>query len=167
MRQGVPARCPYIRPKHTTQMRILLFVVTLCIAGAAEAQVKDSLVIELRSGEIVKIPFEKIETISFETKAGIQRSRPEALPKARTYPNPATRSTTIAFVLRSPKVVNVEITDLSGKAIRTIEKRCESGSQEITWDGLHDDGSMSLAGSYLYRLVIDGEIVSGKLNLTR
>jgi flagellar hook assembly protein FlgD len=89
------------------------------------------------------------------------------VPKARTYPNPATRSTTIAFVLRSPKVVNVEITDLSGKAIRTIEKRCESGSQEITWDGLLEDGSIARAGTYLYRVLADGNLLSGKLTVRR
>lgn len=150
----------------TPNMRTLLLLTFLFVASSASAQVNDSLVIELKNGEIVKIPFSDLSYISFETKAGVADHHAKS-PATLAYPNPANAAVTIAFSLESAQMVSIEIADVGGRSVRTIERRCDKGKQEIIWDGMLDDGRMAPAGTYIYHIAADGMSLSGKLTIRR
>jgi flagellar hook assembly protein FlgD len=91
----------------------------------------------------------------------------QRIPGTISYPNPSERTTTITFSLEKPQDVSIDITDLRGAMIKRVSARCESGPQEISWDGLLDNGESAPNGSYLYRLEADGKQLSGKLTIRR
>jgi hypothetical protein len=66
----------------------LLLFALLSLPVAAEAQIKDSLVIRFKSGDSVKIAFDDISRISFATTAGVKAQRAAS---ALAYPNPAAK----------------------------------------------------------------------------
>jgi hypothetical protein len=147
-------------------MRTLIVGLVLLCAIGAQAQVKDSLVIELKNGEIMKIPFNDFYSISFHAKAGVADHQ-EKQPTTLVYPNPASATATITFSLASAQLVRVEISDATGKTLRTLERHSDKGKQEIHWDGMLSDGSTAPVGTYLYRIIANGDTSSGKLTLRR
>jgi flagellar hook assembly protein FlgD len=145
---------------------LLLLFILLVLPVAVQAQVKDSLVIELKTGKIVKIAFDQIDYVSFQTKAGVSRA-PVSRPATQSYPNPSERGSAIAFTLNKPQNISVEIYDISGSLARHFSRRCESGAQELTWDGLIENGEPAPSGNYIYRFVADGKSLTGKLTVRR
>lgn len=76
-----------------------------------------------------------------------------ALDLAPARPNPAVRTTTLAWRLDAPAHARLTIHDLSGRLIRTLlDAPQDAGSHESTWDLTTDRGSRVPAGIYFYRL---------------
>jgi hypothetical protein len=76
------------------------------------------------------------------------------------YPNPFGSSTKIAYDLPSPSNVKLEVYNLKGEKVRTLENisRKTGGAFSCTWDGLDDNGKEIPSGIYLYRLQTDNFI---------
>ena len=78
---------------------------------------------------------------------------PESFALAPNYPNPFNSSTTISFQLPLVGVTRLEIFDLLGQNIRSlVDGELAAGFHHSTWDGRDDDGLLTAAGPYLYRL---------------
>ncbi|HDQ99264.1 MAG TPA: T9SS type A sorting domain-containing protein, partial [candidate division WOR-3 bacterium] len=101
--------------------------------------------------------------------AGV-KEKPATAPRALNAsvgPNPFARNTRIRFVLPRAGEASLVVYDAAGRPVRGLAAgRMEPGRYSAAWDGRDDAGSRVAAGVYLYRLVLDGETVSGKLLLT-
>jgi flagellar hook assembly protein FlgD len=73
----------------------------------------------------------------------------------------------MAFEIAQPQLVAVSISDVLGKRVRAFSVRCEAGSQKLHWDGMSDDGSTLPNGTYFYRVLADGQVITGKLALSK
>lgn len=73
---------------------------------------------------------------------------------AQNEPNPFVRTTSISLALDRESKVRVEIFDVAGRLVRTLEDGVlAAGSHRLTWDGRTDLGSEAASGTYFYRLV--------------
>jgi hypothetical protein len=74
------------------------------------------------------------------------------------YPNPFNSQTHITFALESAASVSIDVYDILGRKIRTINAGyLGSGYHpEFTWDGRSDDGQHAASGIYFVRVVVDG-----------
>jgi hypothetical protein len=79
----------------------------------------------------------------------------------RSRPNPFNPRTTLSFVLDGPGVTAIEIYDVHGRLLRTIDGGAlGAGRHEWVWDG-RDDADRALAsGEYIVRLTVDGSVAA-------
>jgi hypothetical protein len=81
-------------------------------------------------------------------------------------PNPVSSTTSIAFSLVKPADVSLDIFDVSGRLVRTLESgHREAGSHTATWNGLDEAGSRLANGVYYYRLTTPEGVASKTLTL--
>jgi hypothetical protein len=74
------------------------------------------------------------------------------------HPNPFNPRTTVSFSLAGPADIDLEIYDVRGRQIATLDSgRRAAGDHEATWQGLRTDGSPAASGVYFARLTIRGE----------
>ncbi len=88
----------------------------------------------------------------------------------QNQPNPFASATQIAFRLDAPaRQVDVEIFDVTGAKIRTLISglALRAGPYVAPWDGLNEAGQPVSAGTYFYRLSVDGRTQSKQMILTR
>ncbi|MBN2215213.1 MAG: type IX secretion system sortase PorU [Bacteroidales bacterium] len=83
------------------------------------------------------------------------------LKKVYNYPNPVTENTFFQFEHNMPDVnliIRIDIFDLSGRLIRTIEQRSYTGgyrAEPVEWDGKDGNGNKMHRGIYPYRIAIE------------
>lgn len=83
-------------------------------------------------------------------------------------PNPFTRGTTLRFALPRAGSAAIEVFDLSGRRVRTIERgERAAGEHAVTWDGRGDGGERLGAGLYFVRLTLGGEWRTRRVVLAR
>lgn len=71
----------------------------------------------------------------------------------QNYPNPFNASTQIRYQLNEPALVVLEVYDLAGQRIRTLEAGVqEAGMYQVAWDGRDGAGAVVASGIYFYRL---------------
>jgi hypothetical protein len=71
-------------------------------------------------------------------------------------PNPFERSTGIELSLDRDNRVRLEIYDVAGRKVRTLQDGVmAAGSHQLVWDGSTDAGRSATAGTYFYRLVTE------------
>jgi len=93
--------------------------------------------------------------------AGVAEQTP--LQNVSAYPNPASGIVTVNFEALQGAEINMQITDLSGKAVMTFEK-------EKLNKGLIEkqiDLSSLPVGSYILNLEMNGTFVTEKINVVR
>ncbi len=72
-------------------------------------------------------------------------------------PNPARRSTRLAFTLPSPARASVAIYDVAGRHVRTLlDARRPAGLTSVSWDLTDDAGGRAAPGIYFARFARDG-----------
>jgi hypothetical protein len=75
------------------------------------------------------------------------------------YPTPATSATTITFDIKAPGQENraiIDIYDIYGRKVRTIEQIASIGKNEVHWDCTDEEGNQVATGVYNYLLTIKG-----------
>jgi len=80
----------------------------------------------------------------------------------QNYPNPFNPSTTISFMLESPKDAKLEVYNLKGQKLRSWED-LKPGANKVIWDGRDSKGRLQSSGVYLFRLRTSGKSYSGKM----
>jgi hypothetical protein len=71
----------------------------------------------------------------------------------QNHPNPFDRSTGISLSLDRDDHVRLEIFDVSGRKVRTLQDgMLAAGAHQIVWDGSTDEGLAATAGTYFYRV---------------
>jgi flagellar hook assembly protein FlgD len=69
------------------------------------------------------------------------------------YPNPLNPSTTIRFGLAESVDVNLQIYNVNGQLIKSLESGvCEAGFHEAVWNGDDNNGKNVSSGIYFYKL---------------
>jgi VWFA-related protein len=70
-----------------------------------------------------------------------------------SYPNPFNSRTTIEFDLPVEGDVRVDVVNILGQSIRTLQdEKMSAGSYKIAWDGANEIGEQVVTGMYLIRL---------------
>jgi hypothetical protein len=78
------------------------------------------------------------------------------------YPNPFNPNTTIAFRVKSPQPIQIEIYNTKGQIIRTLKKDVKvSGDNNLIWNAKDENGRKVAAGLYLYNIK-GGKFTSSK-----
>ena len=99
---------------------------------------------------------------------GDQASLPNAFELKGNYPNPFNPSTQIAFNIGSNDNVTVKVFSLLGEEIATVHNGIlNSGSHEVTWNGMDNYGSKVSSGVYLYQVATGGKTLTGKMMLIK
>jgi len=81
-------------------------------------------------------------------------------------PNPFASESRFSVSLESGTHASVAVFDVNGRRVRTVfEGRFESGTTQLSWDGLRQNGSRAPAGLYFYRLVLPGRVISRRVVL--
>jgi anti-sigma factor RsiW len=79
------------------------------------------------------------------------------------YPNPANPNTTIPFVLEEDADVALRIFSDQGQLVRTVDLgKLIQGRHEVSWEGQDQTGQPVAAGTYRYRLEVNGIATSAK-----
>jgi hypothetical protein len=87
-----------------------------------------------------------------------------AVSLAGAHPNPFSTQTSVSFALPRAAHVSLEIYDLAGRSVRTLENReMTAGVHAVTWDGKDGSGAPLAAGVYFCRLIADGVTDSSKV----
>ena len=64
--------------------------------------------------------------------------------------------------------VDLKIIDILGRSVRTLIAEVKNtGTHQVTWNGLDDAGNRVASGVYLYRLTAEGYTETRKLLLIR
>ncbi len=93
---------------------------------------------------------------------------PELIALMQNYPNPFNSSTDFKFDLRKAADTKIEIYDVTGAKIKTINAGIlEPGAHTLLWDGATDSGKKAGSGVYFYRLNINGESICKKMSLLK
>ena len=91
-----------------------------------------------------------------------------ALVRTTNYPNPFSSETTIDVSVASDANVNIDVFDVSGRSVRTMDLgRVSAGSRQMTFDGLGNDGRPLASGIYFYRVNAAGQAATRKIVITR
>ncbi len=86
----------------------------------------------------------------------------------QNVPNPFNPSTTISYELKEDGPVRLEVYDVAGHLVRSLVKEAQStGRHEMIWNGRGQQGQMSAAGVYFYRLQADGETRTKRMLLVK
>ena len=82
----------------------------------------------------------------------------------RTYPNPFNPKINFSFEIYSPGIVSLNIFDLSGRKIKTINKSFyQAGTNQVSWNAEDENGNNVASGAYIFDLAYDQKNIRGKI----
>ena len=74
----------------------------------------------------------------------------------QSFPNPSSSSSTIRFQVGTPSTVRLDVYDVQGRLVQTlVDGEQSAGTHEARWNAAD-----VAAGTYIYRLSVDGELVA-------
>ena len=87
------------------------------------------------------------------------------LSRVQSYPNPFTANATISFSMQTKGRAALDIYNLKGQKLQSLgcSATCNSGENQLTWDGRDSKGKLQPAGVYLYKLSSGNTVKTGKL----
>jgi len=84
------------------------------------------------------------------------------------YPNPFNPETLINYGLPIHSNISISIFDINGRQIKSLEESFKiPGRYSVMWDGLDDAGHSVSSGMYIYQMIANGYISSGKVMLLK
>jgi hypothetical protein len=124
------------------------------------------------SGNTVTVSgIDALETLTLGPSA-VTDAGPEVTPRVTrliaAYPNPFSPSTTITFELSETMPVTVEVFDVTGRKVRTLQDGILGAAQHaVTWSGINDAGQRVTPGVYFCRLVAGNVLRTAKMSLLK
>ncbi len=95
-------------------------------------------------------------------------SAPTSFTVLPAYPNPFNPNTTITYGLNTNSDVTIQIYDISGMLISTLQDNNQSqGWHTVKWDGTTNQGTQVPAGIYLSRITSNHDVKTAKLMLLK
>ena len=83
-------------------------------------------------------------------------------------PNPASGMVTISYILPKSGAVSLNVYDICGRKIRTLENGAkQTGRYSVPWKGDDDQGRLLPSGIYFYQLNAEGMVLTQKVVLLR
>jgi hypothetical protein len=93
---------------------------------------------------------------NFPTAIGTGVGVPGAFLLEQNAPNPFRGRTTVGFHVAREGAIRLDVYDVQGRRVHTlVDERRTPGTYAVEWDG-----ARLASGRYLYRLTVDGEVVS-------
>ncbi len=87
---------------------------------------------------------------------------------ASVYPNPFNPRTAIKFTLPQPAQVKLQIFNLSGQLMRTlVNDELPPGAHQRRWNARDEHGRRVASGTYLYRLQVGPNVLTGNMQLLK
>ena len=84
------------------------------------------------------------------------------------YPNPFNPVTTLRFDLDYTSDVTVTIYNINGNEIKTLQNsEMKAGRHSMRWNATNDFGQRVPSGLYLYKVVSDSRMLTGKMLLLK
>lgn len=141
------------------------------VSGLAAISFDSEVVGALDQVTLTVTGFNRIPTVeTIEVQAGAT-SAPEiarGIHVGQNEPNPFERSTDISLVLDRESAAKVEIFDVTGRKIRTLDGGVlAAGTHRLVWDGTNESGTPAAAGTYFYRLPSSKDGESRRMVLLR
>ena len=95
---------------------------------------------------------------NFPTSIGIGVGAPAGVILDQSFPNPTAGQATLRFLLTRSAPVRLDVYDVRGRLVQTVASgQFTPGTHDVPWDA-----SSLASGTYLYRLTVDGQLVSTK-----
>ncbi len=94
----------------------------------------------------------RLRMLVSRTPTGVDEAEVPAagLVDVQTYPNPFRESTTISFTLSEPHSVSIDIYNMLGQRVRTLDARpLPAGTHAVPWNGRDDAGRLISGGVYV------------------
>jgi hypothetical protein len=114
----------------------------------------------MASGEMVAIESHSFNTVIDDPNH--ESIFPDEYKLYHNYPNPFNPSTTLSYDLKAWSRVSLDIFDILGRSIMTLEKSIKAPGRHTTqWYGKDSKGLKMPSGVYFYRLIVQ-DIMSGK-----
>lgn len=86
----------------------------------------------------------------------------------QNHPNPFNMTTFIRFDLPRSTYVKIDVFNMLGQKIRSLmNEQKQSGSYNVSWNGINDSGEFAGSGIFIYRIQADGFTASKKLLLLK
>jgi hypothetical protein len=113
-----------------------------------------------------------VYTCSFDRLTAVEETvqkRPRTVVVKPSYPNPFNPETVLSYFLPEQGPVRLDIYDVSGRLVRTLEQSQASpaGWHAARWDGHDGDGRSVASGVYFYKLQVGSVVKSGKMTLLK
>jgi hypothetical protein len=119
----------------------------------------------MASGEMVAIESHSFNTVIDDPNH--ESIFPDEYKLYHNYPNPFNPSTIISYDLKAWSRVSLDIFDILGRSIMTLEKSIKAPGRHTTqWYGKDSKGLKMPSGVYFYRLIVQ-DIMSGKKAFTK
>jgi subtilisin-like proprotein convertase family protein len=101
--------------------------------------------------------------------SGVSATPPRHARMWQNSPNPFNPRTRIRFQTVSVAAPQLQIFDLRGRMVRQLlsGRVLQPAVHDVIWDGTDDRGRPVPSGLYLYRLVVDGDVVQRKMLLAK
>ncbi|KQC09364.1 MAG: hypothetical protein APR54_12935 [Candidatus Cloacimonas sp. SDB] len=88
-----------------------------------------------------------------ETEFRVRRSGKLSIEQMLVYPNPLEKDGHFTFIITEDSNITISIYTITGKKIKTIRKeQCNSGYNQIYWDGKDGDGDKIANNTYFYKI---------------
>ncbi len=101
-------------------------------------------------------------------ESGKRVALPDGPQLAQNAPNPFNSETVLAYFLREPGLMRLEVFTLTGQRVAVLHQGPQqAGYHRLAWDGRDAAGHPVASGMYLYRLVTDEIALTHKLMLLR
>ena len=119
----------------------------------------------LSTGEMVSIMSNSFSTVIDDKN--YELTFPDEYRLYDNYPNPFNPVTTIAYDLKAWSIVNLQIFDIMGRKLMTLESSVKAPGHHYTmWNGKNSKGFQMASGVYFYRLTVENAI-TGKNAYTK
>ena len=108
---------------------------------------------ELVNGMAIKFTTAVPNVVSIGDDEEINKLIPNTYSLEQNYPNPFNPETRINYSLPEPTYVKLNIYDINGTLVRTLQEGNKSaGRYEAIWDGKNSTGNKVGSGVYFYRI---------------
>jgi hypothetical protein len=108
----------------------------------------------------------EVTTVTIDPTTGVPAGELALL--KQNLPNPARSGTTIQFVLASPTDVDLDVYDVAGRRVASLENgHLKAGPHDSPWDLTDGDGNKVASGVYFYRLKAGDETLTKKMIVVR
>ena len=161
-----PANSFYLNPGETKQIQVTVF-----IPGSATVGQQDELTISVTSLFDPSADFNKVITTTVDQSTDVADGGyaiPGQFSMGQNYPNPFNPETKIAFNLEKAGDVTLEVFDILGRKVSTLQSGfLGAGQYEYTWYGVDNSGRQAASGIYFYRLSSNEFSLTRKMTLLK
>ena len=156
----------YLNPGETKQI-----IITVYVPGTATVGQQDELTISVTSLFDPSADFNKVITTTVDQSTDVADGGyaiPGQFSLGQNYPNPFNPETKIAFNLEKAGDVSLEVFDILGRKVSTLQSGyLGAGQYEYTWYGADNSGRQAASGIYFYRLSSNEFTLTRKMTLLK